>query len=212
MKYYGISEQSGMNNRDGIYDVYYYGGGDNLLQIILLDTRWNLDVISSEPITPTTDESKEILGEAQWQWLETELSKPATVRIIGSSSQFGIEPNGYESWANYPHEMDRMFNVIRNSGAEGVFFISGDVHYSEVSKREVEGLYPIYDFTASGLTHSEGSFKPNIYRVGEAYVQRNFGLLEINWHTDPISITYTIHNSAGEEVRYFSIGLDELEY
>ena len=210
--FFRIDENNGMHNRDGIYESYYYGLKDQKLQIILLDTRWNLDVISPEPITPTNNVTKNILGEAQWEWLEKELLKPATIRIIGSSTQFGIEPNGYESWANFPHEMTRMFELIKSTHAEGVFFISGDVHYSEVSKREIDGLYPIYDFTASGLTHHEEAAKPNKYRVGEAYANNNFGILNINWNSTPISITYDIHDKQGELVRTFTTDVEELNF
>jgi alkaline phosphatase D len=212
MEFYGISDDSEMHLRDGIYDAYYYGEADHRLQVLLLDTRWNLDVISPEPISPTNNSEKEILGEAQWEWLERELRKPASVRIIGSSTQFGIEPNGYESWANYPHEMDRMFDLIRQVDSEGVIFISGDVHYSEISRREMDGLYPIYDFTASGLTHAEGAAKPNEYRVGDAYVHRNFGMLEIEWNSQPVTITYNIYDVDGVVVNSFSINLDELRF
>ena len=35
---------------------------------------------------------------------------------------------------------------------EGVVFLSGDRHYSELTKTEFEGLYPIYELTSSGIT------------------------------------------------------------
>ena len=34
--------------------------------------------------------------------------------------------------------------------ANGVLFLSGDVHYAEISRLETDGLYPIYDITSSG--------------------------------------------------------------
>lgn len=212
MDFYRIPEDAGMRSHGGIYDAYYYGSGEQRLQILLLDTRWDLDVISSEPLEPTTDETLHILGEEQWAWLAEELREPAALRIIGSSTQFGIEANGWEAWANYPHEVERMFETIAASGAEGVFFLSGDVHYSEVSRREYPGLYPIYDFTSSGITHSEGSARSNMYRVGEAYVQRNFGTLVIDWEADPVTVTYRIHDKNGVVVQSHTIDRDEISY
>ena len=45
-----------------------------------------------------------------------------------------------------------MLNLIEKTKASGVLFISGDVHYSEISKLNSEITYPIYDFTSSGLS------------------------------------------------------------
>lgn len=67
MRYYNIPSNSPMRSRNGIYDSYYFGDDDKRLQIIMLDTRWFLDVISPEPISPTSDITKTILGEVQWE-------------------------------------------------------------------------------------------------------------------------------------------------
>jgi len=212
MDFYSIPENSSMRGRDGIYESYYFNDGGERLQVILLDTRWNLDVIGPEPLTPTSNTELDMLGEAQWAWLEAELRQPATVRIIGSSTQFCIEPNTYEAWANYPHEQDRMFDLIASTRAEGVFFISGDVHYSEASRQQREGLYPIYDFTSSGITNVEGSPKPNSFRIGEAFNDNNFGMITIDWISDPVTIRYDILDKNAQVARSFLVDLDELRF
>lgn len=58
-------------------------GKSNLfLQIILLDTRYHRDCLSSDGT---------ILGNSQWKWLEKELKGPATaLTLIGSSIQVVI--------------------------------------------------------------------------------------------------------------------------
>ena len=45
-----------------------------------------------------------------------------------------------------------MLGIIKKTKANGVIFLTGDVHYAEISKLEEPGLYPIYDVTASGIT------------------------------------------------------------
>ena len=40
--------------------------------------------------------------------------------------------------------------LIRATRAEGVVFLSGDVHYAEVSVLRAPGVYPLYDFVSSG--------------------------------------------------------------
>lgn len=37
---------------------------------------------------------------------------------------------------------------------DGVFFISGDVHYGEITRYDCAVGYPLYDITSSGLTQA----------------------------------------------------------
>ena len=47
-----------------------------------------------------------------------------------------------------------MLNLIKSTKAEGVIFISGDVHWGEISKLQDENLYPIYDITpVASISH-----------------------------------------------------------
>jgi alkaline phosphatase D len=42
--------------------------------------------------------------------------------------------------------------MILKEGIEGVIFLDGDRHHSEITKLEREGTYPLYDFTISSFT------------------------------------------------------------
>lgn len=75
--------------------------------------------------------------------------------------------------------------------AAGVIFISGDVHYSEISKLQPEGLYPLYDVTSSGITQVWPDIEQNRNRVGSAHSRNNFGMLEVEWGEDGGSIMDT---------------------
>lgn len=198
----------------GIYTSYYYGDSAHRVQIILLDMRTFRSAPKKEggEHVPDTDPSKTFLGTDQWNWLETELEKPAVIRMIGTSSQFASEENGDENWSNFPLEMDKMYNLLQNTQANGLFFISGDVHYAELSKRDAPGLYPIYDFTSSGLTHTDPIPDGNQYRIGSAYAGKNFGMIEINWSTPSPTITYIIYNDEGNVVFNYSIILSDLHF
>lgn len=71
-------------------------------------------------------------------------------------------------------------NLNKVSSA-GVIFISGDVHYSEISKLQPEALYPLYDVTSSGITQVWADIEQNRNRVGSAHSRNNFGMLEVEW-------------------------------
>ncbi len=198
-KFWQIPADAPRHNRpDGaIYDSKYYGDDAHKVQIILLDTRWNHTpyktsgagaALSGYDTMLSPDAT--ILGAAQWTWLEDELKKPAKVRIIMSSFQFNSNYDGSENWAILPLEKQKMYDLIKSTRANGVFFISGDVHYAEFTKVEQPGLYPIYDFTSSGITHHEDKIpaRNDNIRVSNGFQYVNFGLLTIDWKATPIAV------------------------
>jgi alkaline phosphatase D len=195
LDFFGEAENSPRRQHAGIYTSYYAQKGTKILQIILLDLRsfksnalpcqgCAIDTASffyERDYLPHTSEDSNLLGEEQWQWLEKELRKPASLRIIGSSSQFGISYNGYEGWCNYPHEQKRLAYLIERTKANGILFISGDVHYGEISKWQHPITYPIYDITSSGITSTWKFATPNTNRIEGPIMENHFGLLKINW-------------------------------
>jgi alkaline phosphatase D len=177
----------------GIYTAKVIGPPGRRVQVILLDTRYfkGPAVLAEREegasgslgkYAPQTDPEVSLLGETQWIWLGEQLQEPAEIRFIASSGQIVPDQKGMDEWGNYPHERRRLFDLIESTGAEGVVLLTGNVHFSEASKTD-EGPYPLYDFTASGLTHvnEEYSKAANDYRVAGPYVDQDFGLVEIDW-------------------------------
>jgi alkaline phosphatase D len=191
---------------EGIYTSYMYGKKGKRVQVILLDTRTFrtplahavLDGLHKNDYAPNKDKINTFLGKEQWKWLEAELKKEADIRIIGSSIQFGIEYNGWESWANFPKEREKMFGLIKKTKANGIVFISGDVHWAEISKQKQEGIYPVYDITSSGITQTWDKVEPNKYRVGKAFQANNFGMIEIDWNKPNPEVYFRIYDVKGE--------------
>lgn len=212
MQFWQIPSTHDIRTHDGVYTSYLYGDAAHRVQVIILDCRNFLDVIGPEPISPTTDTTKTILGATQWAWLKQQLLIPATVRMIVSSTQLCTAHNGWEAWANYPHEMEKFFRTIKETNAEGVFVVSGDVHYAEFSKRSPAGQYPIYDFTSSGLTHIEGSASVNPYRVGDAVRALNFGIINIDWSTTPATLKFDVCGFNGNVLESQTVSLAELKF
>jgi alkaline phosphatase D len=200
-------------NREGIYDAFYYGDTAHKIQIIVLDMRWGLDKPGSEPIAELIDTTKKMLSNVQWDWLKEELKRPAKVRIICSSTQFCTEHNGFEAWANFPHEQERMYRLLKETHAEGAFFLSGDVHIAETNKRQPPGMYPLWDFTSSGLaTIHGGNARPSQYRVGTEFDEDNFGMLDIDWTSKPVKVKYTAFNKTGVELYNNQISMGDLKF
>ena len=140
------------------------------------------------------------------------MKKPAEIRIIASSTQFGISFNGYEAWANFPHEQEKMLQLIQKTKANGVLFISGDVHYAEISKLEKPGLYPIYDFTSSGITSTWHFATPNKNRIEGPVMENHYGKITIDWSkSDPLIKMEAIDISDNQRFE-LTVPLSELKF
>ena len=212
--------------REGIYQSVYRQVGDKTVQIILLDGRtFRDDLLTVESqegkdrryfyhldYARHTDPAKAFLGEQQWAWLETELRKPADFRVIASGTQFGIEYNGYEAWANYPHEQERFVQLIKKTQANHLIFISGDVHYAEISKFEHPDTYPLYDITSSGLSETWLFAAPNTNRIEGPIMDNHFGLLTIDFSEDGPSVMAEIWDFRGNQRVEYSIPFDEISF
>lgn len=206
-------------NHPGIYHSQTFGPEGQRVQFIMLDTRTFRDPLLradgpewKNDYKPNYDSSATFLGAEQWQWLEGALQEPADLRVIMSSNQFGITYNGYEAWANVPIERQRMIDLIATTRANGVVFISGDVHWAEISKQEVENGYPLYDITSSGITQEWSSTEPNGNRIGEPFRANNAGLIDIDWEQEDPLIQFKIIDVNGTEVLRHQVHLSELSF
>jgi alkaline phosphatase D len=206
-------------NHAGIYHSETFGPEGKRVQFIMLDTRTFRDPLLKadgpewkHDYKPNYDSSATFLGLDQWAWLETVLQEPAELRVVMSSNQFGITYNGYEAWANVPAERQRMINLIGTTRANGVIFISGDVHWAEISKQEVENGYPLYDITSSGITQEWNSTEPNDNRIGEPFRSNNAGMIEVDWEQEDPLLRFNIIDVYGTEVRKHEVRLSELQF
>jgi alkaline phosphatase D len=183
----------------GIYTSYRLGSGDRQVHLILLDVRFN-----REHPGPEAD----ILGAAQWRWLEAELGGPggvgglrdngAALTVIVSGTQVLASEHRWDKWADYPKAKQRLLSLVR-ARAPNALFISGDRHIGELTR--TSSATPVfYDITSSGLTHPWSDFpgEANSGRVGEVVTERHFGLLSLDWSARTVSVE--LINGGGQSV------------
>lgn len=192
---------------EGAYQAYTIGPAGQQVKFILLDGRYFRDELTANPGgTPRyfVNEKGDMLGEAQWKWLEAELrNSSAQIHIIGCGVQFIHDEHAFEKWANFPVARKRLLDLLAQIKPTKTMLISGDRHISEVSKMELPGLgYPLYDFTSSGLTHAYAgsTTEPNRFRVSPLVNQRSFGILRIDW------------SGAAPKITMEARGLDNVEF
>lgn len=220
LDFFGDPPDSPRRSRPGVYISYEFGPADKRVQLILLDARYFRSPLLTNktekrpgfgPYIPNDDPAATVLGDAQWKWLEGELRKPARVRLIASSYQFLSEFTGVEAWANFPRERKRMIDLIRSARAEGVIFLSGDVHFTEISHMETPGLYPLLDFTSSGFSHTIPVGLPNKRRVSRMIsTKKNFGLIDFDWAPGDPTVTLRAVGETGGTLYERAVKLSEL--
>ena len=211
---------------EGIYHSVYRKVGTHTVQIILLDNRTFRDELNrmasqkgKHPkyfyrlaYTPHADSSKTLLGAEQWAWLEEELKRPADFRVLASGTQFGIEYNGYEAWANFPHEQERLIQLIKKTQANRLVVLSGDVHYAEISKFEHSDCYPIYDLTSSGLSSKWSFATPNQNRIEGPIMENHFGLLTLDFGASKPEAKAEVWDIRGNQRIEYTIPFDEISF
>lgn len=160
--------------QEGIYGVEHFGPPGQQVELILLDVRTHRDA-------PRT--GGDILGAAQWRWLENQLRTGSPqVTLIASGTQILPQEHRFEKWEDYPASRARLLELLQSSGRRNVIFLTGDRHHGEISLWQDAGP-GILEVTSSGLTHAleKNREEPNALRVGEVVGELNFGTLEIDW-------------------------------
>ncbi|WP_339745716.1 alkaline phosphatase D family protein [uncultured Rubinisphaera sp.] len=211
--------------REGVYASYLYGPVGQQVHIILLDTRYfrtPLKKIMDQsptaeghagPYGPTDDPNADMLGEAQWEWLEEQLRVPAELRLIVSSIQVLPLEQRYEKWENLPTERARLLKLIEKTNSEGVVFLSGDRHAAEFSKLNREGSYPLLEMTSSSLNAPRKyQNELNSFRFGLMYNEVNFGKILIDWKAETPSAVFSVCDIEGREMLQVPVAIPSLHH
>ena len=208
-------------DRDGVYASYVFGSPGKRVQVILPDLRYNrmpmrtLELGGADyetwaearvaaglempgPYLRNPDHKATMLGERQWQWLERQLAVPADLRLFGSSIQVLADFTGWEAWACFARDRERLIDLIRRKNASGLVFLSGDIHYAELSKLDVNVPYTLWDLTSSGLTEEWRVPTPNANRASEVVADANFGFIDIDWEGTSTRVSLGIVDAKGK--------------
>lgn len=191
----------------GAYSTFLWGDA----QFFLLDNR-----SYRAPNAAPDDADKAYLGDEQLRWLIDGLtSSRATFKIVVSGNQILNDNSPYEAYANFSQERSRFFDAIVERGIEGLVFLSGDRHHTELLRSDLPGFYPLYDFTSSPLTSGAATASQeldNPQRVeGTLVVEtRNFGWLEFSGPYGDRALTLRTYDGQGNELWQFSLSEHEL--
>ena len=218
LQFWKVPAEDPRHSRDGVHHAHSFGPPGQRVQVILLDTRFFRSAWkpTDQPGAPGKekyladgDQTKTMLGGAQWAWLAERLREPAELRLVVSSIQVLAEGHGWERWGNFPHERERLFDLLRETSANGVIFLSGDRHLAALYRETDKTPYPLIEITSSGLNQGFPSNRePGPNRLGAIYGVPNFGTLDVDWWDG--TVTLSIRSVNGEPVRRQTVRLEEL--
>jgi alkaline phosphatase D len=218
LNFWEIPSNDERRQRPGIYHSQYFGNGNQSIQLIQLDNRYfrSTRTWSSKVVAP---KGSTMLGETQWAWLTKELSKPSAIKIITSGieilSTYRTQPlairQTWEGWDEFPDERNRLYDLIKNSKTQGVIFLSGDQHFSELNKLDNVLGYPAYELCTSSL--DQGWYLPsgNNLRQGTATGNPNFGMIQVDWSKKDPEIRFQLFSAfTGKTILDYPVSLGSL--
>lgn len=218
-RFWGLDQENDVGNWDGTYYARSFGPAGQRVQIIMLDTRFFRSALTptneygapgKERYIPASGETQDMLGNEQWTWLQNQLAQPADIRLVVSSIQVLPTVHGWEAWSTLPAERQRLFNMIKQSQANGVVFISGDRHTSFLYRDNAVLDHPALELTASSLNVSFAteSAERDARQIGPGFAPENFGDVAIDWTRRRLSLKMRDKN--GLLVQETSASFEEL--
>lgn len=200
-------------NGQGIYTVVSHHDVD----LFLTDGRWwrsedrERDSVNGQP-----NPNKRMLGVQQMEWLKNSLLySNAPFKIIAMGSQVLNDVSPYDKWTDFPVERQELLDFIRAYKINGVLFMTGDRHHSEVIKMDRLGTYTLYDITVSPLTSGthkfDGPEAKNPLRVFGLDQKNNYGRIRVSGPRGARKLAVDFLGTKGESLGSWQIGEADLK-
>ncbi len=182
LDFLGLPPGDARRAQAGVYSAHELRAGELRVRLVLLDVRYHRE--------PAERPEAEMLGAAQWRWLEAQLAPGAAdLAVVFSGTQVLPDEHLAEKWADYPAEQQRLYRTL-GTAPFPVLLASGDRHFGELSCDSwTPAARPLYEIMSSGLNrHGDASEDRNRRRIGEAWSGFNFGLIEVDAAAGRVSL------------------------
>lgn len=216
MQYWG-NPSYGMKD-EGIHTKFTW----NDVDFFLLDDRWfRSNDEMPDSINGIPNEAKKMFGDEQMEWLKNSLlhSKTNTkisFRIIVTGSQVLNPVSPYNCFRHYPVEYNKLMKFIADSKINGVLFVTGDRHHSEIIKVERTNAYPLFDITVSPLTSgaykATGPEENNPFRVSKETSVQNYAKFSFSGTEKDRKLNVDFIGTRGETLDSWSILLKNVSF
>lgn len=195
-----------LTGKGGITGTFFW----NDCQFFLMDNRYFRTANNRNTGDPT------VFGKEQIEWLINALkSSRATFKFIVTGGQFISDARIYENHINLSEkERNTLLDILKKEKIEGVIFLSGDRHHTELSVLKDESFYPLYDWTVSPLTSTAYEIKDegNTNLVeGSSYGKRNYGIVEVKGPRKERELNLRLFDVSGKEIWHYTISNKDLK-
>jgi alkaline phosphatase D len=172
------------------------------------------DSIDGEP-----NPGKKMFGDVQMDWLKNALlfsnrDSHVSFRIIATGSQVLNAWSPFDCFRHFPEEYNDLMDFIRENHIEGVIFLTGDRHHSEIIRQDREGTYPLYDITVSPFTSSvaktHGPEVNNPDRVGKEIDAQNYAVFSFTGQGNDRSLKVSFRGLRGDNLMEWSVNKSDL--
>ncbi len=184
---FGIAGTPGINTAFPVNDAHFF----------FMDNRYNRTSPDNKGVDP------HILGKAQIEWLIEALKfSKAPFKMIAVGGQVLNPSNVYENHARYADERKYLLDRIVEEKIDGVVFLTGDRHHTELRKESIDGI-TIHDLTVSPLT--SGVHRPNNEDnqnlvEGTLVSEHNFAILEFTGERLSRQMKISIFDKEGSDI------------
>lgn len=180
------------------------------VDVFMLDNRWYRD--AQNRVTG----GQSYLGRPQIEWMMNALkASRATFKLVVIGGQTVNSSATLENYATYAVERQFLLDLLATERVPGVVLLTGDKHWTELSRMQRGGTYPLYDLTVSPLTAGPSTgwkSEQNAHRVeGTLVNDRNFGILEVTGPRTDRVLTITIRDRSGATRWTRTIAASELK-
>ena len=197
----------------GIYTMYSWADVD----FFITDDRWwrSADEMP-DSLDGKPNPDKRMLGKVQMEWLKNALMYSGAVfKIVVTGGQVLNPVSPFDKLRDFPVEYDELINFITDNHINGVVFLSGDRHHSEIIKIDRPGTYSLYDITVSPLTSSTHKFGGpeinNPYRVLGLDQKQNYARISISGKLNERKLKVEYIGVHGEKLDEWSINESALK-
>ncbi len=186
---------SGEAQHPGVFFKFFWSDA----AFFLTDDRWYRDDDHLDP--SQADGIKTQLGAPQRDWLKQSLLAAQHLglypwKFVVTGGQLLTDFDG-ENFSNFAEERQDLLDFIAHHGITGVVILSGDVHFTELTKRQLTASQSIYELTSSPLSSrvdfpDEERRDHDPHRVGGTLVtDPNYCRLAIHGPADARVLTIT---------------------
>lgn len=198
----------------GIYSKVNYGDCD----FFLMDDRYFRSNDDMEPYEyGKPNSNKRMWGPQQMEWMKNALlQSKAPFKFIVTGSQTLNPASPYDCLQDYPVEFQELMGFLSAEKINGIVFLTGDRHHSEIIRYERHDDYPLFDITSSPLTSGvakvSGKEKDNPARVPNTLVEaQNYTRISVSGKTNERKLTVEFLGIKGEKLSEWSISEKDLK-